>query len=1144
MGRYNNGIIITNSNCIACNKCVATCPVVGANVSVGNSNNTKILVDAKKCTHCGQCITACAHEAREYKDDIDNFITDLRVGVKMSVIIDTSFFLYYGEYAYKVLGYLKEMGVEHFYDTSFGAEISYWGHSKYLKDNADKPTSERAFIINSCPSVIDAIELYHPTLLKKIIPVQSPTLCTAVYVRKYLKDENVLAYFGPCISKKDEFASTLSYTEIKHCVSFEHLMEHMRNKDLEQYNCVPELRGMGMGELAANAGVFAEGMELFFSPYEMINVYTDMSEETFKKLELVCTPGYEVMQPLAAEVIACKNGCLEGPGMAKEDYNAVDIYSRYAEIRNKDYADGEALATERDKIWEYADMHVREVLHIHYEDFVREYSDRYKQPFTIPQNTYDEIFFSMFKDTAQKQNLNCGSCGYSTCREMVSAIAYGYNRKENCIHYMNDVMMQRYMYNPVTDLYNQEYFTKQTIEIMKENPDKKYFILGGNVNKLRIVNDVYGYDVGDVVLKVIAAQLESLAIPDGICGYFGGGNFVVFAEYTPSYIERFQSVRTFDMSDLGIQHIVTMRFGIYIIEDINESMTSVINYAFMASKENISSIQNTYTYFSKETRNKISFETDMVARIQKALDDREFSLMYRPQYDLNTRSIVGAEGRCCWAEEGVVHEYSLYLGIAERNGLIKYIDVEIWTKAFAAVRRWLDAGIEPPVLVLSMSMLSVEAEDTIETIAKLRDEYKVSNHYIRFEVSEASYGYDPVVFARRATFLRKTGYQIEIRDFGCGQSSLSALTANVVDIIKIDMNFLQNETNKDKGGAIITAIARMTQDLGILAEADNVETESQASFLKSVGIYIGQGTLFSEDLAEHDYINLVKNTEATTYIEKKTVTGKIDIGRFYDPTSYESIMFENFSGPAAIIEFDESEKSLEIVRMNTEATKMMGCESKPIAEIQTLFSDYVRGRGKGVSEHLKFDNKEGTSYVLAIHEQKYYSEKWIKINIWEISVVDDRHSLFLQFEDVTSDQVIDGALNLSNYQMAYLTESKACGSCIVHANILENHLNDNLKLTIIRANAEFCNLTGYGPAEILGWTEKDIWNGVHPLDRQGLIETIRKTLIDEMQTTYSGVFRSQNKSGYYKKLRMIVTALPMSDGSFLAYVNIVSAEES
>ena len=122
-------LIFTNDNCVGCNKCINACSAMGACVSSDADENgrSRIDVDASRCVACGACFDACEHNAREYNDDTDSFLNDLKAGVPISLLIAPSFQANYPDEYERVLGGLKALGVNHIINVAFGADITTWG---------------------------------------------------------------------------------------------------------------------------------------------------------------------------------------------------------------------------------------------------------------------------------------------------------------------------------------------------------------------------------------------------------------------------------------------------------------------------------------------------------------------------------------------------------------------------------------------------------------------------------------------------------------------------------------------------------------------------------------------------------------------------------------------------------------------------------------------------------------------------------------------------------------------------------------------------------------------------------------------------------------------------------------------------------
>ena len=173
------GLIFTNDKCIGCNKCISVCPVIVANRAVKTKEGIpRIEVDGDKCIACGACFDACEHNAREFVDDTEEFFAALARGERISVLWAPAFAANYPNEYKKILGGLKKMGVNRIISVSFGADITTWGYIKYI--------SEYNFtggISQPCPAIVNYIEHYIPELISKLIPVQSPLMCAAIYAK-------------------------------------------------------------------------------------------------------------------------------------------------------------------------------------------------------------------------------------------------------------------------------------------------------------------------------------------------------------------------------------------------------------------------------------------------------------------------------------------------------------------------------------------------------------------------------------------------------------------------------------------------------------------------------------------------------------------------------------------------------------------------------------------------------------------------------------------------------------------------------------------------------------------------------------------------------------------------------------------------
>lgn len=423
-------LIYTNDSCTGCNKCIRTCPVLLANNA---AEQGFVSVDPEKCIACGACFDACTHDAREHTDDTERFFADLAAGKKISVILAPAFAANYpGEYQ-KILGYLKQKGVNHICSVSFGADITTWAYLKYITDH-----NFIGGISQPCPAVVSYIEKYIPELLDKLMPIHSPMMCTAIYLKKYQNVTDSIAFISPCIAKKLEIEDS-NVSGVEYNVTFDKLLEKIGTA---YRSCAPyaEETEYGLGSIYPMPGGLKENVEHFLGRDALVR-QVEGEQEAYEYLESYLERVNAKRElPVLVDILNCARGCLYGTG-TQESRHSDDILFAINRIK-ADSTHGK----KRNSPWNLSIspkkrlhnlMHAFRKLDIH--DFIRRYSDK-RIPIAEPTaQQYDQIFAAMLKNTEEKRTIDCESCGYQTCREMVRAIFNGVNIKENCVHYLKDV---------------------------------------------------------------------------------------------------------------------------------------------------------------------------------------------------------------------------------------------------------------------------------------------------------------------------------------------------------------------------------------------------------------------------------------------------------------------------------------------------------------------------------------------------------------------------------------------------------------------------------------------------------------------------------------------------------------------------------
>lgn len=426
------GIIYTNQDCVSCNRCISVCPVMDANVLNERENGSVVLtVDSSKCILCGNCFSVCGHKARSFKDDTDAFFDDLKRNQDINVIFAPAFVTNYPKDYKKILGYLKSLGVKRFYSVSFGADITTWAYIQYITKN-----NVQGSIAQPCPSIVSYIEKCQPELLKKLIPVQSPMTCLAIYIKKYLRISGKIAFLSPCIGKKHEIESKRARDYVHYNVTFKNLMQQLKNVNLSTQREVDDEIDYGLGSMFPMPGGLQMNVEHYLGKDHFImkiegegHVYPYL--ENYKNR----IDGMNKNLPLLVDALNCGWGCNYGTATeSPHDINDEVMMeaNRIRSIKSKAFTDEGDTPEDR-----LAKLNERfEGLSLN--DFLCTYDTNAKRTRHPSKQEIEDVFLKLNKTTTEQRSMNCGSCGYKSCEQMCTAIALGVNSTTNCIYHVKE----------------------------------------------------------------------------------------------------------------------------------------------------------------------------------------------------------------------------------------------------------------------------------------------------------------------------------------------------------------------------------------------------------------------------------------------------------------------------------------------------------------------------------------------------------------------------------------------------------------------------------------------------------------------------------------------------------------------------------
>ena len=404
-------VLVDPNKCIGCNACIRACPIPTANRSDGVS----VTVNHDECIRCGECIKACVHGARDYEDDLEKLLA-LMKGGNVSLIVAPAIKSAFDGFWRHALQWLKDNGVHEIYDGSFGADICTYMHIKYLEQNPGVKV-----VSQPCAAIVNYAELHNNELIPKLSPVQSPLMCSAIFIRKYLKVTDTLITLTPCIAKGDEFENRGGL--IKYNVTFKKLAQYFKKNNIH-FN-----HGYSKFEFSAVRGYDGGYYPLPGGLKECLKVYNpDLSIMTSEGANKVYDDLVEYLDnpkdtlPEVYDVLSCEFGCNSGVG-ARDDFSSFKSYDVMKNAKSWSFKNKQAIRTHK-KIFK----------HLKLNDFLCEYSPRGKGRMPTDMDL-EETFNRMGKYTKADRHIDCHACGYKTCRHMALSIYAGNNEPTNCITY-------------------------------------------------------------------------------------------------------------------------------------------------------------------------------------------------------------------------------------------------------------------------------------------------------------------------------------------------------------------------------------------------------------------------------------------------------------------------------------------------------------------------------------------------------------------------------------------------------------------------------------------------------------------------------------------------------------------------------------
>ncbi len=413
-------------------------------------------------------------------------------------------------------------------------------------------------------------------------------------------------------------------------------------------------------------------------------------------------------------------------------------------------------------------------------------------------------------------------------------------------------------YDELTGIYNKQAFYAKTKEMLLDNPDKNFDLLRINIERFKVLNDLFGESTGDKLLRYIGKFLKEINLPLCVSGRLYADNFVVCYEAGKGDSRRMINTLQMVADSFAINNRTILSFGLYRIDDKTLPVSVMCDRANMALWKAKGNFKNPYCEYDEKMRQQVLKEQKIINAMERAIQNKEFTLYLQPKYDIEKGTIIGAEALVRWIslENGFISPGD-FIPVFENNGFVYEVDKFIWEESCRYLRKWLDEGREVHPISVNVSRIDLYDPKLVQHLVNLREKYQLPSQYLELEITESAYTEDPEQIITITRQLREAGFVILMDDFGTGYSSLNMLKDIQIDVLKLDMGFLKSSDYSAKGGNILTAILKMAESLNMQTIAEGVETKEQVEFLKSIGCRYVQGFYYSKPLPVGEFEKLI-----------------------------------------------------------------------------------------------------------------------------------------------------------------------------------------------------------------------------------------------------------------------------------------------
>ncbi len=413
-------------------------------------------------------------------------------------------------------------------------------------------------------------------------------------------------------------------------------------------------------------------------------------------------------------------------------------------------------------------------------------------------------------------------------------------------------------YDPLTELPNLQKLKLLMAATLKQNVDSQYMIIVFDIENFKAINELYGYEIGDRVLKTAKSFGLSLGEKSLVVARIHDDKFAMFAGNN----------LLGDLDDLARKRIVFylkavpetydyhihFNCGRYIIKKGETNVDEIISKVCLAHKTVKNTKGQLLCDYDDTFTLKVKKNAEILAKMRSALERKEYKVFLQPKFSVKDNKLIGAEALVRWIEDdGTMIFPNDFIPLFEGNGFIVKLDMYILEEVCLKIRQWMDIGYNKLVVSVNCSRQNLNNKNFVDNITAIADKYKVPHEFIEIELTESTAAEHENIIEKLFSDLHDAGFKISIDDFGSGYSSLGMLKNLKADTLKLDRSFFIENKEELRGNHVVERFIELAHDLDMYVVAEGIERVEQIEVLKEMNCDAVQGYVHSKPISIPDF---------------------------------------------------------------------------------------------------------------------------------------------------------------------------------------------------------------------------------------------------------------------------------------------------